>query len=96
MSRIAWTLDGEQGLLRIRGVDDATRVDAAVQRFAATFDGDVHRRKIDPANVVWLLVPPYAVKLALDPLDDVVTVLAVYSRWPEEPDQDDDPGEYEP
>jgi hypothetical protein len=57
---------------------DAGRVDAAVQRFAATGEGVVRRVPTDHAGVMRLRVGRYRVLATLDPWDGVMRVWYVY------------------
>ena len=75
--RLCWSETARAGLLRL-GWRDAARVDAAIQELARTGEGHLVRLPGDHAVTVRLRVPPYAVRLTLDPLEGVAYVWAVY------------------
>ena len=53
---------------------DAARIDAAVQRFASTGEGQLTRVFANDPRALRLRVSPYAVRLLLDPESGVLTV----------------------
>ncbi|WP_438010909.1 hypothetical protein WME89_20945 [Sorangium sp. So ce321] len=57
---------------------DGERIDAAVQRFATTGEGAVHRVPADNAVIVRLRVGRFRVLATLDPWDCVMRVWWVY------------------
>ena len=57
---------------------DATRVDAAVQRFAATGEGQLTRVYERDPRALRLHVSPYLVRLFLDPDAAVLTVSWIF------------------
>ncbi|WP_437314391.1 hypothetical protein [Sorangium sp. So ce385] len=74
---VEWTPAGIASLHQIHWLD-AGRIDAAVQRFAATGEGAVHRVPADNAIIVRLRIGRYRVLAALDPWDGVMRVWWVY------------------
>jgi mRNA-degrading endonuclease RelE of RelBE toxin-antitoxin system len=77
---IAWSDAAVESLQRIPSWRDAARVDAAVQRFAATGEGDVARLPTDHATTLRLRVGPYTARLTLNRPDKIVFVWIVYLR----------------
>jgi hypothetical protein len=75
--RVEWFEPAIQSLRQIPW-RDAARVDAAVQRFAATSEGDVVRLPVDDAVTLRIRVRPYAARVTLDPIDGVLHVWIVY------------------
>ena len=69
---VAWS---HAGLWALRELPwrDAALVDAAVMRFAATGEGVVAPIYGDPTDIR-LTVPPYGVRLGVDPFERVLTV----------------------
>ncbi|MEP7127143.1 MAG: hypothetical protein ABJE95_39785 [Byssovorax sp.] len=61
-----WT-PAAQGALLAMPWRDAARVDAAVQRFAATGEGQLSRVFANDPRALRLRVAPYAVRLLLEP-----------------------------
>jgi mRNA-degrading endonuclease RelE of RelBE toxin-antitoxin system len=57
---------------------DATRVDAAVLRFAESGDGQVVRIPSDDPVTLRLRVPPYFIRFTLDPFSGVMHIWTVY------------------
>jgi hypothetical protein len=62
---------------------DATKVDAAVVRFAETGEGRLERVARAPTGR-WLIVPPFFVRLSLDPSSRSVVVWWIMRRRPGE------------
>jgi hypothetical protein len=58
---------------------DAARVDEALLRFAATGEGRIAAVADDPTGAR-LLVPPFVVRLTLDPLSRRMTVWWIFRR----------------
>jgi hypothetical protein len=56
----------------------AARVDAAVQRYAATGEGSRFRYETDAALTWRLDVRPYVVRLSVDPRERMIRVWYVY------------------
>ena len=77
--RIEWLALAHRALLEIPW-RDAARVDAAVQRFASTGEGDVVRLPTDDALTLRLRVPPYTVRMSLDRWQATIHVWVVYRR----------------
>jgi hypothetical protein len=75
--RIEWLEPGRRSLLDLPW-RDAARVDEAVQRFAATGEGDVVRLRTDDAVTLRLRVPPYTVRMSLDRWEATIRVWVVY------------------
>jgi len=75
--RICWS---EPALRTLQQVHwrDATRVDAAVQRFADTGEGKVIRLRDDDAVTFRLRVGRFKVRITLDRIDGILTVWSVY------------------
>ncbi len=57
---------------------DAARVDAAVQQFAATGEGQLSRVYAADPRALRLRVSPYAVRVYLDPDASVLTVGGIF------------------
>ncbi|WP_437478995.1 hypothetical protein WME75_31815 [Sorangium sp. So ce1014] len=74
---VEWTPSGSVSLRQIHWLD-AGRVDAAVQLFAATGEGNVRHVPADPTGVMRLRVGRYRVLATLDPWDGVMRVWWVY------------------
>ncbi|WP_437647699.1 type II toxin-antitoxin system RelE family toxin [Sorangium sp. So ce362] len=74
---VEWTPSGIASLHQIHWLD-AGRVDAAVQRFAATGEGIVRRVPADHAGVIRLRVGRYRVLATLDSWNGVMCVWWVY------------------
>ncbi|XXY48972.1 hypothetical protein WME91_54095 [Sorangium sp. So ce269] len=86
--RIEWSDPATASLRRIHP-DEGQRVDAAVQHFARTGEGEFINLPDDHAVTVRLRVDPYVVRLTLDPIDGVIAVWSVYTPeepWPFPPD----------
>ncbi|WP_437851790.1 type II toxin-antitoxin system RelE family toxin [Sorangium sp. So ce363] len=75
---VEWMPSGIISLQRIHW-RDGERIDAAVQRFATTGEGDVRRVPADHAGVMRLRVGRYRVLTTLDPWDGVMRVWWVHS-----------------
>jgi hypothetical protein len=74
---IAWS---SPATLTLRAMPwrDAERVDASVQRFAATGEGNRFRYETDEPLSWRLEVQPYVVRLSVDPRERVIRVWYVY------------------
>lgn len=81
---VRWSFPAERSLLRLHW-REASRVDAAVQRFAATGAGDVFRLASDDGITVRLRVGPHGIRMTYDRFDGVITVWSVYTIPPFEP-----------
>lgn len=75
--RIAWSSPAILGL-RAMPWRQAERADAAVQRFAASGEGKRFRYEADQPLSWRLEVPPYVVRLSVDPRERVIHVWYVY------------------
>jgi hypothetical protein len=75
--RVSWSHAGIWSLRQLPW-RDAARVDAAVERLANRNEGEIVRLDRDDAVTLRLHVPPYFVRLTLDPIDGVLCVWAVY------------------
>ena len=74
--QISWSRSGVWAIERVPW-REACRIDAAVQRFATTGEGQLERLKSDPVGAV-LVVHPYLVRLTLDREGKTLTVWWVY------------------
>ncbi len=70
---LAWTNIAREDLLRVHW-ETAGRIDAAMQRFAATGEGPLRRVMIGGSVERRLLIPPYAAVVTLDRGARIVTV----------------------
>ena len=75
---IGWSHSGLRSLHQLPW-REAARVDAAVLRFAATGEGTVSAVRDDPVGAR-LHVPPYVVRLTLDPQDRKMTVWWIFHQ----------------
>ncbi|WP_437727687.1 hypothetical protein [Sorangium sp. So ce861] len=85
---LEWSDPARASLMRMSPTD-AQRVDAAVQHLARTGEGEFIRLPDDHAVTLRLRVDPYVVRLTLDLVDGVLSVLSVYTPeepWPFPPD----------
>lgn len=78
---IRWSYPGERTLLQIPW-REASRVDAAIMRFAETGAGDIVRLRTDDAVTLRLRVAPYGVRFTLDRVSGVLTVWSIYKLPP--------------
>lgn len=76
---IRWAIPAVRTLMRLPW-RDAARVDAAIQGFAETGQGDVVRLRVDDAVTLRLRVKPYWVRFTLDRYEGVLTVWSVYEQ----------------
>ncbi|KYF64548.1 type II toxin-antitoxin system RelE family toxin [Sorangium cellulosum] len=76
--QVEWMPQGIVSLQRIPW-QDGERIDAAVQRFAATAEGDAYRLPGDDTTTVRLAVGSYRVRATFDPWDGTMRVWWVYS-----------------
>jgi len=76
--QIEWTYSGEASLKRLRNWVDAGTIDAAVQRYAATGEGDVYKAPGDHWGALRLRVGRYRILATLDRGEGVMRVLRVY------------------
>jgi hypothetical protein len=74
---IAWSVPALRAL-RAMPWRDAERVDAAVQRFAATGQGSRFRYETDEPLSLRLEVQPYVVRLGVDQRERLIRVWYVY------------------
>jgi len=74
---LCWSIPAERSLKQIHW-REATRVAAAVHRFAETGAGDIVRLRTDDAVTLRLRVWPYGVRFTLDRYGGVLTVWSVY------------------
>jgi hypothetical protein len=75
--RVVWPHATQAALRALPSWKDAARVAAAVQRFASGEREHVERLRSDPRGL-WLRIPGYTVRLALDPKARVITVWYVW------------------
>lgn len=75
--RIAWSSPATQSL-RAMPWRQAERVDAAVQRYAATGEGSRFRYEADEPLTFRLEVKPYIVRLSLDARERLLRVWYIY------------------
>ncbi len=75
--RVEWLEPAVQSLRQMPW-RQAARVDAAVQRFAETGEGQVARLSTDDAVTLRLRVSPYVARLTLDPSERTLFVWIVY------------------
>lgn len=78
---VQWSEPAERTLRQIPW-RDAARVDAAVQHFAETGEGEIVRLRTDDAVTLRLRVAPHGVRFTLDRFDGVLTVWSVYRLPP--------------
>jgi hypothetical protein len=76
---IRWTPAARWALLEIPW-RDATRVDAAVQRYASTGEGRLTRVYERDPRALRLHLPPYTVRLFLDPDTAILTVVWLFTE----------------
>lgn len=77
--QIDWSYPARWSLRQIHW-EEAARVDAAVQRFAATGEGHVERVRGAPTGL-WLKLPPWVVRLSIDASSQTVVVWWVCRAW---------------
>jgi hypothetical protein len=75
--QLQWTAPAVRGLRSIPW-QQAARVDAAVQSFARTGDGDLVRLPADHAVTLRLRVAPYFVVMTADRMAHLLTVRSIY------------------